>query len=276
MPRSRPDRISLLLADVDGTLVNEDKDLTPRAIAAVHALAAHGIRFAVTSGRPPRGMAMLTGPLTLETPLAGFNGGAFVHPDLTSIAARTLSKETAETTLKVIAEHGIDAWIYNGDDWLILDPKGPHVARERGTVEFDPVVVDSFDGHLDSVAKIVGVSDDHDAVEECEGALQAALGDAASAVRSQPYYVDITDRDANKGAVVRFLSDRLGIPVAEIATIGDMANDLLMFDASGFSIAMGNADDEVKERADAITASNKEDGFAEAVERFILDGGAGR
>ena len=77
--------ISLLLADVDGTLVTEDKVLTERARAAVHRLHEAGIRFAITSGRPPRGMAMLIEPLALETPIAAFNGGMFVAPDLSII-----------------------------------------------------------------------------------------------------------------------------------------------------------------------------------------------
>ena len=78
---TEPNRLSLLLADVDGTLVTEQKVLTERAIAAVKALREKGILFAITSGRPPRGMAMLIGPLGIDTPIAGFNGGAFVKPD---------------------------------------------------------------------------------------------------------------------------------------------------------------------------------------------------
>ncbi len=75
-------KISLVLADVDGTLVNEQKVLTKRAQAAVQHLREAGIRFAITSGRPPRGMAMLLDDLKLDTPIAGFNGGLFVTPRL--------------------------------------------------------------------------------------------------------------------------------------------------------------------------------------------------
>lgn len=85
MRRARPARISLLLADVDGTLVTHDKVLTERARAAVHRLHEQGIRFAITSGRPPRGMVMLTDPLRIDTAIAAFNGGIFVEPDLTVI-----------------------------------------------------------------------------------------------------------------------------------------------------------------------------------------------
>jgi len=88
-------KISLVLADVDGTLVNEQKILTERAQKAVSALHAAGIRFAITSGRPPRGMAMLFEPLHLETPIAGFNGGLFVKPDLSIIEQKTVPADIA-------------------------------------------------------------------------------------------------------------------------------------------------------------------------------------
>jgi hydroxymethylpyrimidine pyrophosphatase-like HAD family hydrolase len=89
-------------------------------------------------------------------------------------------------------------------------------------------------------------------------------------VRSQPYYLDVTHPAANKGTVVATLSQLLSIPSWEIATIGDMPNDVLMFRKSGLSIAMGNASAEVKAQAMVVTASNEDDGFAEAMERFVL------
>jgi Cof subfamily protein (haloacid dehalogenase superfamily) len=263
-------RISLLLADVDGTLVTHDKVLTRRAQDAVHGLRERGIRFAVTSGRPPRGMAMLIKPLALETPIAGFNGGLFVRPDLSIIEGRTLAPGVAAETIGLMLGHGLDVWIYAGNDWLVRDAKAPHVDREAWTVRFAPKVIRDFDAVPDRVAKIVGVSDDHDLVARCEADAQVRLGEKATAARSQPYYLDVTHRDANKGFVVDYLSRFLGIPATEIATIGDQPNDVLMFRRSGFSIAMGNASDEVKRQASAATDSYDEDGFAKAVEQFIL------
>src|SRR5215471_19188994 len=81
---SRP-VVRLLIADVDGTLVTREKVLTERARAAVGQMRGAGIEFAITSGRPPRGMQMLIEPLALTTPIAAFNGGLFVKPDLTVI-----------------------------------------------------------------------------------------------------------------------------------------------------------------------------------------------
>jgi len=262
--------ISLIIADVDGTLVTSDKVLTARARAAVAALHAAKIAFAITSGRPPRGMAMLIEPLMLETPLAGFNGGIFVGPDMTILEQHVLETDVAKRAVEVILGHGMDVWVYSGQDWLVRDPRAPHVAREQWTVKFAPTVVADFAQSLGSAAKIVGVSEDHDLGARCEKEVQRTLGAAVSAARSQPYYLDVTHPDANKGTVVGTLSRSLSIPPAQIATIGDMPNDVLMFRKSGVSIAMGNAGPDVRAAADFVTDSYDAEGFAKAMERFIL------
>lgn len=263
-------KISLVLADVDGTLVTEQKVLTQRAQDAVRALQRAGIRFAITSGRPPLGMAMLIAPLELDTPIAGFNGGLFVDRDLTILAQRTVPADVGRQAIDLIRDHGLDAWVYSGNDWLITRSGAPHVAREAWTVKFEPKVVTDFGDLTHQATKIVGVSDDHEQVRRCESDAQRAFGQLATANRSQPYYLDITNRDANKGAVVEYLSHHLGVPVGQIATIGDQPNDVLMFKQSGFSIAMGNASDEVKAQATAVTDSYNDEGFAKAMERFVL------
>jgi Cof subfamily protein (haloacid dehalogenase superfamily) len=269
-PARAASKISLVLADVDGTLVTAEKVLTPRAGAAVKALQAASIAFAITSGRPPRGMAMLIDPLALRTPIAGFNGGIFVKPDMTIMEEHVLAADVAKRAVDVILQNDMDVWVYSGKDWLIRDPHAPHVAREQWTVKFAPTVVSNFEGVLGSAVKIVGVSDDRDLVARCEKAAQNALGNGASAARSQPYYLDVTHPEANKGTVVTTLSKLLSIPASEIATIGDMPNDVLMFRKSGLSIAMGNASPEVQAQADLVTDSYEDEGFAKAIERFIL------
>jgi Cof subfamily protein (haloacid dehalogenase superfamily) len=263
-------KVSLVLADVDGTLVTSDKVLTTRAVAAVKSLQDAGIAFAITSGRPPRGMAMLIEPLALRTPVAGFNGGIFVKPDMTIMAEHVLAADVADRALDVILRHGMDAWVYSGKDWFVRDANAPHVAREKWTVKFAPTVVDNFKDMLASAVKIVGVSDDQDLVVRCEKDTQDALGAKASAARSQPYYLDVTHPDANKGTVVTTLSKLLSVLTSEIATIGDMPNDVLMFRKGGLSIAMGNASSEVQAQADLVTDSYDDEGFAKAIERIVL------
>jgi Cof subfamily protein (haloacid dehalogenase superfamily) len=263
-------QIELVLADVDGTLVTPQKQLTDRTIAAVRALNDAGVKFAVTSGRPPRGMQMLVQPLSLSLPLAAFNGGLFARPDMSVIEERSIDPAIVAPIVALIAEHGLDAWLYRGADWLLRDPDAAHVEKEADTVRFAPTVVEDFDAVTEGVAKIVGVSDDLARVAEAEADARAKFGDHVSAARSQPYYLDVTHPDANKGAVVRYLSREYDIPASSIATLGDMPNDVLMFAHSGLSIAMGNASSDVQRAARRVTASNDDEGFAKAIERFVL------
>lgn len=296
-----PHPIRLVLADVDGTLVTQNKILTPRAIDAVARLRERGILFAVTSGRPPRGMSMLIDPLRLDTPIAGFNGGVFVTPAGAVLQTKTLPRDAAEKAIELIHRHDLIAWLYTPDAWYIPDKNGPHVARETWTVKFEAKICADYKSLLDQAVKIVGVARDEpencvtcpsddsaghhhaaqalsqperakalEAVAKCEADCHAAIGQIVSAARSQPYYLDVTAPDATKAGVVEYLSRTLHIPAEAIATLGDMPNDVLMFEKSGMSIAMGNASPEVQAQANFVTDSNESEGFAKAVDKYIL------
>lgn len=262
--------IRLLVSDVDGTLVRTDKSLAPSTVAAVGRLQAAGVPVAIVSARPPRGMRWLQEALRLTGPLAGFNGGSLVAPDGRVLEERLVPEPAARTALGLFAARGISAWLFTCDEWLVLDPDGPHVAHERHTVRFNERVVPSFEPFLDEVGKLVGVSDDAPTLAEIETELQLLLGETANAKRSQTYYLDVTHQEANKGNAVRLLAAAQGIGVDEVAVLGDMQNDVPMFGVAGFSVAMGNASPEVKALASAVTAGNDADGWAKAVDEFIL------
>ncbi|WP_199738579.1 Cof-type HAD-IIB family hydrolase [Corallococcus sp. CA054B] len=263
--------IKLLIADVDGTLVTKDKVLTSRTREAVARLRDSGVMFTLTSGRPPRGMAALVAPLGLTAPLAAFNGGMYVKPDLTTVLAqRTLPPAIASQAVDFMLQAGLDVWVYQGAGWFLRDRDAFRVARERNNVGFDPTVVADLHGVLDGAIKIVGVSEDTARVARCEAELAVRLGAEASAARSTAYYLDVTHPEANKGMVVREAARLLSLPLEQIAVIGDMANDLPMLNTAGLGIAMGNASPEVQRSARHVTRTNEEDGFAHAVDVFLL------
>ena len=280
-------KISILLADVDGTLVDSQKRITARAKAAIEKLTEAGIKFAVTSGRPPRGMKMIVEAVKLSAPLAAFNGGMLVEPDTMKVLVQqTLDAEIAQDVIERVGEFGLVVWVYAGVDWYIQDLNSPHREKEEKTVQFPPKVVKNFDDALrQGVAKVVGVGDDYGLVAKAEKGIADEFEHgvharctttsrdcepSVSAARSQPYYLDITHPKANKGSVVEMLADLLKIPPAEFATIGDMPNDVLMFKKSGYSIAMGQASEEVQKSATYVTAGMDDEGFAKGVEDFIL------
>jgi transaldolase len=270
MKNENVQKISAVLSDVDGTLVTKDKVLTPRAIQAVQTLGERGIAFTITSGRPPFGMKSLVEPLGLKLPMAAFNGGAIVLPDLSILDERQLPGYLLPALIDMIEAHGLEIFLFRSTDWYVHSLDLPRVARETSTIQRAPVVVANFEGVLTRVVKVVGVSEDYPRVEACEAAVQKHFGTQVSAARSQPYYLDVTHPAANKGVVIERLSRYLKIPMERIAALGDQPNDVLMFQKGGLSVAMGNASDEVKGQANFVTSSYEEEGFANAVEKFIL------
>jgi Cof subfamily protein (haloacid dehalogenase superfamily) len=263
-------RISLVISDVDGTLVTSQKRLTERTRQAVAALHAHGIGFTVVSSRPVFGLSMLIDALGIDLPLAAFNGGAVVQPDLTLVTERRIEAKLAAEIIGFLETRRLGVWLFTNEEWLTRDPGGAHVSHETITVQKRPTVVENFDAALDRVLKIVGVSDDFARLEAIEGDARRIFATQATAARSQRYYLDFVAPGIDKGAAVRELSSAIGVSLAETVTLGDGENDMPMFRQSAFSIAMGNADDAVKREAHEVTLANDEDGFAAAVERFIL------
>jgi Cof subfamily protein (haloacid dehalogenase superfamily) len=262
-------RISLVISDVDGTLVTHDKRLTDAAIKAVKHLAEKNISFTVTSSRPSFGMRMLVEPLGLKLPFGAFNGGLIVDPAFNVLEKSVIPTATARMAIDALESCGVDIWLFTADRWLITRDDGRYVPHERNTILTDPITVSRFDGAMNDACKIVGVSADPEKLMQCEATMQAALSDRASAARSQSYYLDITPAGRNKGTFVEAMATRLGVSPQTIATIGDMSNDLAMFGKSGLSFAMGNATDGVKARATHVTDTNDNDGFAKAMDRII-------
>ena len=213
---------------------------------------------------------MLIDELHLRSPVTAFNGGLFIRPDLSVIRERAMPSEIVPPVIDMLSSGGLDVWIYTDTEWRVRSRHRPHVDREEWTVKFPPRVVQTFKGLRDPVVKIVGVSDNSDAMARCVEHVRQTFGQQVSATLSQPYYLDVTHPNANKGEVVGVLSELLGIPTRQIATIGDMPNDILMFERSGTSIAMANASAEVQRAATFVTSSNTEEGFALGIERFVL------
>ena len=262
--------IKLVVSDVDGTLVTRDKLLPPATIEAARRLREAGIHLALVSSRPPRGMAFLTMELGLTGPMGGFNGATILAPDSALIEERLVSEQAVRESIALFERRGIDAWLFADNKWLVKDVGAEYIPRERRTVRFDPLVVEDFQPYVAHCGKVVGASAKFDELAACEVELQGILGDSARASRSQLYYLDVTNPAADKGTAVRSFAAWYGVDVADVCVLGDQHNDLPMFHVAGHSIAMGNAPPEVAAQATLRTGSNEEDGWAAAIDRYVL------
>lgn len=262
-------RIRMVISDVDGTLVTPDKRLTPATISAVRDLRAHGIQFTLTSSRPAFGMKSLCKALDLDLPIGPFNGSSIVNPNMSVVTQATVPRAAVEVAIDLFARKRVDVWLFTNQEWLIERDDDQYVLRERHTIDTDPVLVTDNTRYRDAVCKLVGVSGDAALLEQCETELRGVVGPQARVVRSQTYYCDVTAPGHDKGTFVDTMSARIGVPRDAIAVVGDMPNDLPMFDRAGLSIAMGNASESVRARAGRVTASNSQDGFAKAMAMIL-------
>ena len=261
--------MTLVVCDVDGTLVDKQKRLTDATIAAVERLRAHGFGFTIISARPVSGMMALAERLELDAPMAAFNGGIVFRRDGSVAEHHVIAPEVARGAFDAARGAAVDRWVFADGLWYASSDKGEHVQHERVASAQEPIVRDGFDDLLDRADKITFVSDDAAVLGELAERVNPFAG-RATIVQSQTYYLDITARAANKGDGIAALAQAIGVPLHRTIAIGDQANDLAMFARAGRSIAMGNATDAVKARADDVTTANDVDGVAHAIDNLIL------
>lgn len=262
--------IRLVISDVDGTLVDHDKQLTPATVAAVKRLRDAGIGFSLVSARPVSGIVALGRTLDVAMPMAAFNGGAVFEGDGDLVGEYLVPAEIARDTVAIAREAGVGIWVFADGRWYANDADGPHSKSERVASAQEPVATQDFEPLLHRAAKLTFVSDDTAVMDPLAAAVTDRFGKDATIALSQPYYLDITALKANKGVAVEMLAARAGVPLSQVAVIGDMRNDLPMFEKAGLSIAMGQAPEDVRAAADQVTRSNREDGVAHAIDTFIL------
>ncbi len=270
MATSSTGPIRLVVTDVDGTLVRHDKTLAPETVAAVAALRRHGIKFGLVSSRPPTGLDVLIEPLAVDTPRAGFNGGLILDPQDKVVAELTIPEAACRAAVAHLQANGVDTWVFADGLWYATGDQGHYVPREKLSIHQDPQLVPDLGPHLGRVHKVMGASPDFALMGRMEAEIRSKLGPDASVHRSQSYYLDITHPQANKGFAAASLARLLGIDVAEMCCLGDMPNDVPMFEVAGLSVCMGNAPDAVQKLATEITGSNDETGWADAIDRFVL------
>ena len=263
--------IRLVVSDIDGTMVRRDKSLSPANIAAAKRLADAGIPLSLISARPMSGMLWIADALGIEGPFGAFNGGTVF--DRTGIIGtpRRLATDVGLRILALLEEAGVDAWVFADGLWYARNDTNPHVPREKLSAGVMPTLRSELASCCVGADKIVGVSDDAALLKRLEAEVwQTSKGEATVAL-SQPYFLDATAPLANKGEGLAALAAAMGVPLAQVAVLGDMPNDLPMFARAGLAIAMRQAPEAVRAAAQWTTSSNDDDGVAQAIDRLLAE-----
>lgn len=262
--------VRLVVSDVDGTLVDKNKQLTPGVIAAVERVRAAGLGFTIISARPRSGMMPIADTLAIDDPMGAFNGGTIFRRDGTVMVQHRIEPDIVRAMFGLVGDAAVDRWVFADDHWYASTDQGHHVDHERVASNQAPIVTTDFAALYDRADKLTFVSDDPALLSGLHEQAAAAFGTRATVVQSQTYYLDVTALAANKGDGVTLLAEAMDTPLPAVAVIGDQGNDVAMFERAGMSVAMGQGPAEVRAKADFTTAGNDQDGVARAIDEIIL------
>jgi Cof subfamily protein (haloacid dehalogenase superfamily) len=268
--RAGAEPIRLVVSDIDGTLVDKQKQLTPATADAVLRLERAGVGFTVISARPMSGIMPIAETLAIDAPMAAFNGGIIFRRDGSIAEHHVIDPDVVRGVMAIAADAPVDIWVFADDRWYASTEVGHHVDSERVSSNQAPVIVEDFSDLYERADKVTFVSDDHAMLADLAERCKAAHGADATIAQSQVYYLDVTALAANKGDGLAALARTFDQPLAAVAVMGDQYNDVPMLERAGLAIAMGNAPDLVKAIAHQVTTGNDVDGVAHAIETIIF------
>lgn len=264
----------ILVLDLDGTLTNRDKVITPRTKQALMDLLERGKKVVLASGRPTYGVMPLARELKLDTYggyILSFNGGMILNCATgETVFSRSLPIEANGTIIDLAEEHGVNLLTYEGEMIITRDGNCPYAALESSINKLKIREIKDMKAHVKFQVPKFLMLDDGDYLSAVEGKVKATLGKHFSVYRSEPYFLEILPRGIDKAQSLERLLALIGLSKDQMIACGDGYNDLSMIRYAGLGVAMENAVLPVKNASDYITLSNNHDGIAHVIEKFML------
>ena len=268
-------KYKLLVLDVDGTLLNDEREISKRTLAALLKVQQMGVRIVLASGRPTYGLMPLAKTLELGNyggVVLSYNGCQIIKAQNGEILfERRINPEMLPYLEKIARKNGFAIFTYH-DDTLITDsPDNEYIKNEALLNNLKIIREDEFSTAIDfAPCKCMLVSDKEKALIGLEQHWEKRLAGTLDAFRSEPYFLEVVPCGVNKANTLGALLEHLGVTREEVIAVGDGVCDVTMLQLAGMGVAMGHSQDSVKVCADYVTASNEEDGVALAVEKLIL------
>jgi len=275
--------IQLIVSDLDDSLLNEKSELSERTIAAVKRCREAGAEIMLASGRMAQAMVKFARQLDVTLPLIAFNGAETVDPaTMQLIDTLRLEQQVAVEVCRFCEENGLYVHTYDGDSILVAqecERAREYLRCMTASAHLQPTNV-PLSEYLekyspDGVPKLL-IIDEPERIAQLLPVLRSRLEGRASCFISRPIYLEITSPQSSKGSALRRQSEKLGIPLENMAAFGDGINDLPMLEIVGFGCTMANAKEEVQKAVAHIAPSNREDGVAQVLEQLLEQGLIGK
>ena len=268
-------KYKMLVLDVDGTLLNDEKEISKRTLTTLLKVQQMGVRIMLASGRPTYGLLPLAKKLELGTYngyILSYNGGQVINASNGEVVfERRINPEHITYLEKKAEKNGFSILTYNGDTVVTNNPNDPHVQAEAALNGMKVEHQEFFSAAIDyPPCKCMLVSDDEEALVGLENHWKRRLNGVLDVFRSEPYFLEVVGSRVDKANTLGVIMEMEGIKTDEIVVFGDGVADVTMLQLADLGIAMGNAPDSVKRCADYVTLSNNEDGVAVAVENYFL------
>ncbi|MFS0781835.1 Cof-type HAD-IIB family hydrolase [Bacillus sp. 1P06AnD] len=263
----------MIVLDLDDTLLQDDHTISAPTKQALMEAQEMGVKVVLASGRPTYAMTEIAEELSLSSYgsyILSFNGGKIINCQTNEeLFNSVLSVDDVHRLFDISKRENVWIHTYVGNE--IITAEENEYTTIEGEITGMPVKEEpSFKKSISKPVVKVLMLEDPDKLKEVESKLQKELNNEFSVMRSKPFFLEITEKGVTKGTSLNQLIQMCGIKRDEVIAIGDSYNDLEMIEFAGLGVAMGNAPEDIKEKADFITTSNMEHGVAKVVEQFVL------
>ncbi len=260
----------LLALDMDGTLLNSNGEIGVKTLDAIHKAQDQNVVVTLSTGRPLQGVDKYNGLLQIEAPAILYNGAMIVHTKTREILfEQKLNTEDARKIIELGEKYHTTMCIWSRND-LYVNVLNERVDAYKRLSDVEPILIEDYEGLLaQGITKILW-NDEIDRIDEFQEILAKETFQEVSFCTSKPIFLELFSSKVSKAIAMKKVGEITGIQPSEMIAIGDGANDLSMIEYVGLGVAMGNAPDLVKEKADLVTLSNDCDGIAEVILNYIL------
>ncbi len=262
--------IKLVVTDIDGTILGDCNIFRPKVLETVRKLEEMNIPVVLATGRVYNGVWPAAEQLGLKTPII-CSQGSILRQGNEILWKRPVEHNLVREIIEFLREKGVHTNLYNDDKILVEDENYMDEYSTGRFVTYE--VIDNFDDiKLGTVSKLLAITHDENEMQTLSKELKERYGNVLNIVRSHKYYLEITDIEASKGNALKHLADLWGIEQCEIFASGDQDNDIDLLLCAGVRVATEHASEGLKKVADYICAHPDCDGWADAVEKYVLKG----